>query len=337
MREGPQVLLAMSAETYRLLFDDTRLRRLGSLARLHEPGHAANLDDPAVRAGLSGVEVLVTGWGCPPLTKEVMAAAPALRAVFHTGGTVKDHITGACWESGIIVSSAAEANAIPVAEFALAMIILAGKRAHRYASLLSRHPGQWRPWREQVPPAGNYQRTVGLVGLSRVGRRVARLLRDFEFDVLASDPLAGPGEAARLGATLVPLDDLVRRADIVSLHAPALPQTRHLFDARRLAMLPDHATLINTARGSLVDTDALTKECVTGRLDAVLDVTDPEPLPADSCLHGLPNVLLTPHIAGAMHAETHRLADTALDELARYIAGAPLRYRVLADELPYIA
>lgn len=102
-------------------------------------------------------------------------------------------------------------------------------------------------------------------------------------------------------------------------------------------MLPDHATVINTARGSLIDSEALATECVTGRLDAVLEVTDPEPLPADSPLYGLPNVQLTPHIAGAMHAETSRLADSALDELARYIAGAPLRYRVHEDELPYIA
>lgn len=337
MPERPEVLLAMSGEAYRLLFDAARLARLAGMARLGEPVQVADLRAPVARARLAGVDVLVTGWGCPPLTKEVLADAPGLRAVLHAGGTVKDHVTDACWEAGLTVSSAAEANAIPVAEYALATILLAGKRAHRYACLQRAHPGRWGAWREQMPPVGNYRRSVGLIGLSRVGRRVAWLLRDFDLDVIAHDPFAGPAEAARLGVCLASVDELVRRAEVVSLHAPALPETHHLLDARRLAMLPDHATVINTARGSLIDTDALTAECVAGRLDAILDVTDPEPLPADSPLYRLPNVALTPHIAGAMHAETSRLADTALDELARYVAGAPLRYRVHADELAYIA
>lgn len=333
----PEVLLAMSDLTCRTLFDRSRLQRLAALASLREPIQTSELDSPAARVRLAGVEVLITGWGCPPLTEDLIRHAPRLRAVLHTGGTVKGHVGAACWESGIAVSSAVEANAVPTAEYALAAILFAGKRAHRYAAMLRDTPGRWEPWRELTPPAGNYQRTVGLVGLSRVGRRVAGQLRNFDLHVLACDPFVGPAEAARLGASLVTLDELVRRSDVVSLHAPALPETRHLLDARRLAMLPDHATLINTARGSLVDTDALTEECLAGRLDAILDVTEPEPLPAESALYRLPNVQLTPHIAGAMHSETGRLADAALDELARYVNGAPLRYRVHADELPYIA
>jgi phosphoglycerate dehydrogenase-like enzyme len=327
----------MSDATCRTLFNRARMRRLADLACLHEPVHVADLDSSAARARLASVEVLVTGWGCPPLTEQLLRGAPALRAVLHAGGTVKGHVSEACWQRGIAVSSAVEANAVPTAEYALAAILFAGKRAHRYASLLQANPGRWEPWREAMPPASNYQRTIGLVGLSRVGRRVAARLRDFDLEVLACDPFIAPADAARLGVSLVSIDELVRRSQVISLHAPALPETRHLLDARRLAMLPDHATVINTARGSLLDTDALTVECVAGRIDAILDVTDPEPLPAESALYGLPNVQLTPHIAGAMHAETGRLADVALDELARYVRGVPLNYRVHEHELPYIA
>ncbi|MCF6476980.1 hydroxyacid dehydrogenase, partial [Nonomuraea sp. MG754425] len=117
--------------------------------------------------------------------------------------------------------------------------------------------------------------------------------------VLLSDPYAGEEEAARLGARTVPLDELCRAADLVTVHAPELPETRGLLDGRRLALLRDGAVLINTARGALIDTDALVRHCAAGRISAVLDVTDPEPLPAGHALLGLPNVLVTPHISGA--------------------------------------
>ena len=129
------------------------------------------------------------------------------------------------------------------------------------------------------------------------------------------------------------LPELLRRSDIVSLHAPALPETHHLIGAEQLALMPDGATLVNTARGALVDTAALEREALTGRLSAILDVTDPEPLPATSVLHDLPNVMLTPHIAGSLGSEARRMSDHALDELARLVAGEPVRSPVTREQL----
>ncbi|MET8005668.1 hydroxyacid dehydrogenase [Nonomuraea glycinis] len=334
---SPEALVVMARDTYHQLFDHERRHRLAGLARLSGPGWTAELESAAARRRLSEVEVLITGWGCPPLTAGVLAAAPRLRAVFHAAGTVKSHVTGACWERGLVVTSAARANAIPVAEYTLAAILMAGKRAHRFAAAYRADPGRWLPWRDAVPVPSNHRRTVGLIGLSNVGRRVAELLRPFDLTVLAADPHAAPADAAALGATLVDLDTLLRRADVVTLHAPELPETRHLLDRRRLGLLRDGATLINTARGSLVDTAALTEECAAGRLDAILDVTDPEPLPAASPLYLLPNVVLTPHIAGALGSETHRLADAALDELARYAEGQAPLHAVDSADLSKIA
>ena len=133
------------------------------------------------------------------------------------------------------------------------------------------------------------------------------------------------------------MDDLLRRSDVVSLHAPALPETHHLLDARRLALLRDGAVLVNTARGALVDGDALRAELVAGRIDAVLDTTDPEILPADSPLYDLPNVFLTPHIAGAMGTETQRMATLALDEIERFARGEPLAHEIRLEDLARIA
>jgi phosphoglycerate dehydrogenase-like enzyme len=338
MTRRPRALVVMSPGAFDQLFDRRGLARLAALADIPVPIRPADLAGPDGPAALSGTEVLVTGWGCPPLTAEVLAHAPELQAVFHAAGTVKDHITGACWQRGITVTTAAEANAIPVAEYTLAAVVLAGKRFFEHAARYRSAPGTWSPWRDQVlGSAQHHPATVGLIGLSRIGRRVAGALRALDLTVLASDPYATPADASALGVRLTGVDELLAASSIVSLHAPLLPRTRHLLDKRRLALLPDGATVINTARGALVDTDALTAECVTGRLSAVLDVTEPEPLPATSALYRLANVTLTPHIAGALGGETRRMTELALDELDRYRRGVPLQHQVHAHELDRIA
>ena len=126
-------------------------------------------------------------------------------------------------------------------------------------------------------------------------------------------------------------------SDIVSLHAPILPATRHMIDARRLALMRDGATLINTARGWLVDQAALEAELVSGRIDAVIDVTEPEVLPANSPLYDLPNVLLTPHIAGALGAERERLGDQVVAEVERYVQGGKLLHAITRERLERMA
>ncbi|MGW1374867.1 hydroxyacid dehydrogenase [Streptomyces sp. NPDC002446] len=326
----PGLLLSMGPGVADRLLDARHRTRLAALTRT-DPGLVAHeLADPTpeVAAALAEAEVLLTCWGAPALTARVLDAAPRLRAVVHAAGSVKHHLTDACWERGIAVASAAAANALPVAEYTLAAILLANKRvlhcAHRYRTLRARHD-----WHRELSGAGNYGRTVGIIGASRIGRRVIELLRPFDLRVLLYDPYADAAEAGRLGATPAPLGTLCADSDIVTVHAPELPATRHLLGARELALMPDGATLINTARGSLVDETALLAELVTGRLHAVLDVTDPEPPPPDSPLYDLPNVLLTPHVAGSLGGELHRLADHALDEVARFASGLPFLDPVL--------
>jgi phosphoglycerate dehydrogenase-like enzyme len=257
--------------------------------------------------------------------------------VVHAAGTVKNHVDAVCWERGVRVSSAAAANAVPVAEYTVATILLAGKRGFRLQRLYREVKG-FRLWWNEVPPIGNFGRTVAIVGASRIGRLVIERLRAFDLTVLVHDPFLSDADAGALGVERVgELDALLPRADVLSLHAPSLPETRHLLDRRRLALLRDGAVLVNTARGALVDMDALRDELVSGRLDAVLDVTDPEVLPADSPLYDLPNVFLTPHIAGAMGNETQRLSALALDEIERLARGEPLRHEVRREDLPRIA
>lgn len=335
--DRPSGLLLMNARAFTELFDSPRLARLHRLIALDEPIRLEDLQGPHAATRLARAEILVTGWGSPVLGGDVLAAAPRLRAVIHTGGSVKQHVSPAFWDRGILVTSAADANAIPVAEFTLATILLEGKRAARYIEGYRRHREVGGAWRDTIPSAVNFGGTVGIIGLSRVGRRVAELLRPFALEVLVADPYASAADAASVGARLVDLDAMLAVSDIVSVHAPELPETRHLLDARRIALLRPDAVVINTARGTLIDTDALVRRCRAGTLRAILDVTDPEPLPSDSVLFDTPGIVLSPHIAGAMHAETRRLADSALDEIERLCQGVPPAHRVESESLGIIA
>jgi len=336
MRTRPIVVLAMAPALTPALFAPAHHARLAALAEIPDPTPLTRFDDERAAPLLARAEILLTGWGSPRIDATVLTRAPHLAAVIHAAGTVKGHVDPLCFERGVRVSSAAAANAVPVAEFTLAAILLAGKRAfrlqRRYAEVRN-----YRLWWNEVPPIGNYQQVVGIVGASRIGRLVMQHLRAFDFAVLVADPYLSAGEAATLGAEKTELDDLLRRSDVVSLHAPSLPETHHLLDARRLALLRDGTVLINTARGALVDGDALRSELVAGRIDAVIDTTDPEILPADSPLYELRNVFLTPHIAGAMGTETQRMATLALDEIERFANGEPLAHEVKLEDFARIA
>ncbi|MFG2403430.1 hydroxyacid dehydrogenase [Streptomyces brevispora] len=330
----PRALLAMGPGIAGRLLAERHHARLAALTRTDTRLVAHDLADPTpdVAAALAEAEVLFTCWGATPLTAPVLAAAPRLRAVVHAAGSVKHHITDACWERGIAVTSAAAANALPVAEFTLAAILFAGKRvlhsAGRYRALRADHD-----WLAELDGSGNYRRTVGIIGASRIGRRVIELLRPFDLDVLLYDPYIDAEQAARLGARLTSLDELCASSSVVSVHAPQLPETHHLIGRAQLAAMPTGTTLINTARGSLVDEDALLPELTNGRLHAVLDVTHPDPPLAPSPLYDLPNVLLTPHVAGSLGNELHRMADQALDELERFASGRPFADPVHGETL----
>ncbi|MEO6086049.1 MAG: hydroxyacid dehydrogenase [Umezawaea sp.] len=313
----------MNQETMRLQFGEHELARLASVATLDEPLVTDELDSDLVRARLAVVEVLITSWGCPPIDEQVLLAAPNLRAVLHAAGSVRGHVGDPVFDRGLLVTTAADANAEPVAQYTLAAVLWAFKKVPFLAADARLYREDW-AYREHRGELSGRDRTVVLVGFSRVGRRVVELLRLVDVGrILVVDPVVDPAEVLAAGAELVSLAEALPVADVLSLHAPALPETRHLIGAAELAALPQGATLVNTARGTLVDTAALEAACSAGRLHAVIDVTDPEPLPAASPLYELPNVLLTPHIAGSLGSETRRMTASALDELERYSAGLP--------------
>ena len=236
-----------------------------------------------------------------------------------------------------MVTTAAHANAVPVAEYTLAFIILAGKDTFCSQALTTARAVTLSQTGAERGPGQQRNHAVGIIGASRIGRLAIERLKPDELRILLADPTLSPSDAVLLGAELVTLQQLMRESKVVSLHAPVLPATIGMIGADELAQMRDGSTFIDTARGVLVDHTALRAELRSGRINAVLDVTAPEPLPDGDELYRLPNVVLTPHIAGSLGNELARLGDLAVSEVERLAQGSPATHPISRETLGAMA
>lgn len=259
-----------------------------------------------------------------PFTERVFAASPDLRLVIICrGGPVNVNLPAAT-AAGVTVCFTPGRNATATAEFAVAMV-LAALRGIPAADRGIR-AGSW-PSDYTFASAGFELEgsTCGLVGYGAVGSRVARILNGFGAHVLAYDPYANPTPNDHVEC--VPLNDLLRRSQVVSLHARETPETRNVIGREQIALMPRGSVLVNCARGALLDYVALEDALRSGHLfAAAADVFPEEPLPATSALRSLPNFVLTPHIAGGTRGAAEKAARIASEELARFLAGQPVHF-----------
>ncbi len=273
-------------------------------------------------------EIIFSSWGGPQIDTEFLVHAPALKAVFYAAGSIRNIVTDAFWDRDISICSAWGANAVPVAEYTLSQILWGLKLGHHYARRTSKE--QW--WDKRLTVFGGYGSTVGIVSLGMIGRRVCRLLQPFDVRIIAYDPFIAAADAAELGVELVDLEALFENAAVVSLHTPNLPETRGMIKGCHFARMQKNATFINTARGAVVNEPEMIEVLLERPdLQAVLDVTSPEPPVEGSPLYSLDNVVLTPHIAGSMDAECRRMGNYMRQELERYLAGDPLQWQVTRE------
>lgn len=313
-------LYVLDAPAYALVYGPDERREISKYVQMDAPPQTR--ESLAERPELmADVEVLFSGWGAPLVDEGFLSLAPRLKAIFYAAGATGYWATNAVWERGIAVTTASAANSIPVAEYTLAMIILSLKHTWQ----LSRQTRDERQFPARDAAPGNFNRTVGLVSLGSIGRTLLRLLRPIELRVIAYDPFVTADEAAELGVELVSLAELFQQSDVVSLHTPLLSETVEMIRGKHLASMRAGGTFINTARGELVQENELIDVAKRRNdLQFVLDVTSPEPPRPNSPLYELPNVVLTPHIAGSVGQECRRMGQYMVQELERYVRGEPM-------------
>jgi phosphoglycerate dehydrogenase-like enzyme len=308
-----------------------------------EIAHRVSLFDPVLTAenwrladpGLRQAEIILSTWGMPQLDEEFLDHFPNLQAVFYAAGAVKCFATEAAYNRGILICSAFAANAIPVAEYTTATTLLSLKKFWHFA----RRTNRSRSWKREVADVtGNYHPIVGLISLGAVGRTAAQMLSRYDIDLVAYDPYVSPTQAAEIGVTLLSLEELFARADVISAHTPLLPETHQLIDGRLFRKMKPGATFINTSRGAVVkEADLIEVLRQRNDLTAVLDVTWPEPPAVDSPLYEMDNVVLTPHIAGSLGNEVTRMGRWMVDEMYRFLDDRPLQHQVVMEQLAHMA
>ena len=300
-------------------------------------------EDPGLRAAVRSfvrdLDALVVGYGAPRIDDEVLAAAPRLRVVGDTHGdrfAARVDVAAAS-RRGIVVVDTTNGSSDPVAEWALALILIGLRNAGAHFRRLVAGELLW-PDREVFRQDPGYRngelagKTVGLVALGNVGRHLVALLRPFGVTILAADPGAPGVLGPAYGLELTSLESLLERSDVVVCLVPLTAATRGLFGASALERLRPGAVFVNVSRGAVVDTGALIARLEAGDVIACLDVVDPEPLPVDSRLRVLPNVFLSPHIAGVTAASEPRFFDLMVDELQRVLSGSQPYYPLIPRE-----
>lgn len=336
MTERPTVAVLIPSAIRAFILTEGAAAELAARATVRYPA-GDTVTDAELPDLLAGASACLTGWRTPPLPDALLAVTPSLGLVAHTAGTIHHLVPAAAMERGLRVSHAAAIIADAVAEFTIAQMLLTVRKLH-LVDCAMRAGELWPEISQQFLQGGLLgARTVGVVGAGRVGRAVIHLLRAFGCPVLVYDPLLSAAGAAAMAVTPTDLDDLFARSDIVTLHAPVLPETRGMVGAAQLARLRDGAIFVNCARAALVDEDALFEALSGSRISAALDVFGEEPLPVSSPFRSLPNVVLSPHLAGRT-ADTHRRQGAAMvDEIIRFLRGEPLHYEITAAMLPFIA
>jgi len=338
--DKPTLLYLLTQEMFTSCYRPKDIERLEAAV---EPvgGPMADTDDVPPDDVLARADIIVTCWGSPAVKGDLLAAARRLKFVMHTAGSVRHLVDDALFDRGVRLSSCNHALAVGVAQMILGFLIVAGKRGWAIPALT--RTGHWSRRSEALGSERGeriiemFDIDVGVISASLVGRELIKLLRHFEVNPLVYDPYITAEEAAALGAEKVELDELLRRGDMVSLCAPALPATKHMMGAAQFAMMKDRAIFINTSRGQNVDEAALAAELGKGRLFALIDVTDPEPPPEDHPFFSLPNVIVTNHIAGHATNGRFRQGQYAVDEILRFVRGQPMVNEITRERLATMA
>lgn len=325
----PRIGVLIKESLLNNILSEETMEELRSFADIDLNESDENLSEEEAADLLVDKDGALVSWGVTNLTPTILEKATRLQIWSHAAGSIKQKICDEAWEKGVVVTSAAPAIADDVAELTMAFITMGLRRAIPYWKQMQAN--------EELDKSQTrtlFKRTVGVVSASHVGQRVIKLLRPYEVKLLLYDPFVSDERAAEYGAQPTDLETMARESDVVTIHAPQIPETHHLLNGTHFKLMKDDTVFVNTSRGDNIDEAALIEELLKGRLFAFLDVTSPEPPVSDNPLRNLPNVMLTPHVAGP---QTYRVGAMAVEELRRHFAGESQLHKVTRDMLPRIA
>ena len=334
------VLMAMPRSAYARTFRPEGQERLWSECDVICPESNPSTDDLLALTAGRQLDAVITVWGAPAFPTAFWQAHPECRYFGHMAGSVKHFFPGDTpqhlIDHDITVVSGQFGLGINVAEMTVAcMITLSRQFPVLWRKLRDDHV--WRVPEVPTEPQGLLGATVGLVAASVIGRLVIEMIKPFRCRVLVYDPYLSDEAAAELGVEKVSLERLLAESDIISMHHPQTPQTDRMIGAEQFKLIRDGAVFINTARPRALDPDALIAAAQEQRFTIALDVTEPEPLPADHPLRDLPNVWLTPHVAGTGRYGAFMVGDIGLDSLDQHFAGQPVTWRYPIERLDLMA
>lgn len=347
-KERPEILLVFDRrvrDVYILPSDLSRLEVFADWEWLDlESGEGRenfcpNEDRSAIerlRENVSHVDGIVVCHGSPMVSEQIMAAASSLKIIGELEGdrfAYRIDIENA-WKRGIRAVDTTNGSSYPVSEWALALVLISLRNAGAYFRRIfsgdTRHPSVDDPGYLNAELTG---KKVGLIGCGHIGRRLIQLLRPFEVEISVYDPYLSNEMADALGFTMTSFDNVLSRPDVVVCLAPLTPRTRGMIGKRELALIPPGSVFVNVSRGAVVDSEALIERLKRGDIIAGLDVFDTEPIPPTNEIIGLPNVFLSPHIAGVTAASRTRFFTLMVDELTRFFNGDETLFNLTPNSL----
>ncbi len=315
----------------RTLFSEEALNKLASVSDVDWVPEGEVFTSDMLTEQIARYDAVITTWGSPKLTEKVLARASRLKYVGHAAGTVVPIVEPNIFdrEPVIMVTNANYALARSTAELTMMLMMAGAWNLRTYTDQLQR--GHWRNNSEETV-LGLYGQTIGLIGYGEISKELIRLLKPFNVTVLMYSRNCPDDEAEQLGIEKCGLDELLQRSSIVSLHNTLTAQTRGMIGREQLKLMHDGALLVNTARGPIVQEQALLEELQSGRIFAALDVFDTEPVPVDHPLLRLPNALCSPHIGALSGYWKSKLGETVIDDLIRMLRGEPLEGRITKEK-----
>jgi len=326
------ILVTLKEKHFSAIVNDqakAKLEALGTVNYCPELNHESSEQDYSQAIADSYAEIIVTCWDSPRLTYKILQENPQIRYLCHVAGEVRPYVDLDCIKAGLLVSNWGKLIGKSVAEGALMMILAALRKTTFFQMEMHVRKG----WSGKRKPEGLLHQRIGLFGFGTIAQELAKLLQSFDCKIFAYDPYVTDDVFERLNVMrLNSVEQLFQTCRIISIHAAKTSETYHIIDKNLLAKFEDGGIIINTARGGIIDTEALINELKTGRIEAALDVFEVEPLDVNSDLRGFENCLLMPHLAGPTPDRWIDMGRLAVENIENFINGWEVLYQVTPEK-----